>query len=398
MKTTGGKKIIKLGVLVSHPIQYFVPLYRKLATNPNLDLTVLYRTRVGLDESFDPGFGKMLKWDLPLLGGYRCEFLSNKKIVKGFEPVVLKALLAHRFDVMILHGYNSVTNLVALALAKILGTRVLIRGDTRLQQHHFNGVLKKAFKKMIFRLADGFLSIGSLNRDYYLAFGVESERIRFAPFCVDNAFFVIDGYQRLSARQRYRSEIGLPEDAVMVLFSAKLTAQKGATDLIKAFAKIDASVPKAWLVIAGSGSEESRLKALVAELKLSRVLFIGFVNQTSLPNQYAASDIFVLPAAGHEQWGLAVNEAMAAGLPVIVSDQVGAAPDLIQDKGTGIVYPCGDIDALAHALQVLTQFPEVRKDMGNRASALIQAWDVHACADAIAATVVDLHDRSSSNG
>ncbi len=206
---------------------------------------------------------------------------------------------------------------------------------------------------------------GSLNRDYYATFGVEPSRIYFAPFCVDNAFFALDAKRQLLARQRYRSETGLPQDAVVVLFVGKLTARKGAAALIQAYAKIHDHHGEAWLVIAGAGGEESRLKALVAEMGLSRVLFAGFTNQTELPKVYAAADIFVLPAAGHEPWGLVVNEAMAAGLPVIVSDEVGAAPDLVRGKGTGIVYHRGDIDALAQALRVLIQSPGIEEGYGK---------------------------------
>src|SRR5207247_9742522 len=105
----------------------------------------------------------------------------------------------------------------------------------------------------------------------------------------------------------------------------------------------------AELCIAGSGEQSEPLCNLAADLGLEWLVSVAFHNQSELPGLYAASDVFVLPSA-QESWGLVVNEAMAAGLPVIVSDEVGAAPDLVEGKGPGIVFPCGDVSALSEIM------------------------------------------------
>lgn len=378
---------IKVGVLVSHPIQYFVPVYRVLAKNPEIELTVIYRTRVGVDAYHDPGFGQLVKWDIPLLDGYRSRFLSEKTSLSGFEPGVVKELLCRRFDVLIVHGYNSLTNLLAIAIAKLSGTRVIIRGDTRLQRHHLQApVWKRLFKRALFKVFDGFLSIGTLNREYYTAFGAPPARVFFAPFCVNNAAFSLEARAHSIGRQQYRTALGLPEDCLVVMYASKFTARKRPGDLLKAYANLAQLLPNAWLIMAGSGEEEQALKAMVAAFGLERVRFIGFQNQSALPNLYAASDIFVLPSED-EPWGLVVNEVMAAGLPVVVSDEVGAFPDLVQGQGTGIVYPCGDVAALTQAMESLLQSEQKRIEMGARARELIQAWDVNACVSGIVSAV-----------
>lgn len=389
---------IRLGILVSHPIQYFVPVYRELATDPRVDLTVIYRTRVGVDAYHDPGFGQTLKWDIPLLEGYRSEFLSAKTALTGFEPKVVATLLRHRFDVLILHGYDRLTNLMALAVAKIMGTRVIIRGDTRLQRHHIQAPFaKRAFKTMLFKLFDGFLAIGSLNRAYYAALGGAPDRIFFAPFCVDNAAFALGDDQRQLQRQRYRAANGLPDASVVVLYASKFSKRKRPGDLISAFARISQQFPEAWLVIAGSGEEESALRARVAEFGLERVRFVGFQNQSALPALYAASDIFVLPS-DEEPWGLVINEVMAAGLPVIVSDEVGAAPDLVSGAGTGIVYPIGDVEALSKALASLLQSEKLRLDMGAKGRELIRDWGVSACVQGTVTAAVSVMSTNALSG
>ena len=387
---TKQQKTVKLGILVSHPIQYFVPVYRQLAKRSDIELTVIYRTRVGIDAYHDSGFGQTLKWDIPLLDGYSSHFLSSKTVLAGFELGIVKELLSHRFDVMIVHGYNSLTNILAIGIAKLLGTRVIIRGDTRLQRHHQQTPLwKNLFKRLLFKICDGFLTIGSLNRDYYLAFGANPECLFFAPFCVDNSAFSLSAEQHLIQRQQFRKTLSLPENCTVILFASKFIALKKADDLIKAFARLHLSFPEACLIMAGSGEQECVLRTMVKTLCVERVYFIGFQNQSTLPSLYAASDMFVLPSAG-DSWGLVLNEVMASGLPVIVSDEVGAAPDLVCGQCTGIVYPCGDVDALTTALESLLKSEKNRQQMGNKAYKLIQKWDAEVCATKTASAVISV--------
>ncbi len=379
---TEKQKKIKLGVLVTHPIQYFVPVYRELAKAEVIELTVLYRTRVGLDAYHDPGFGQTVKWDIPLLDGYTHKFLSSKNRIDGVQWRVIIELLCYRFDVLLVHGYNSITNIFAIFIAKLIGTKVLMRGDTRIQPDHKIAGLKANIKRALFKCCDGFVTIGSLNCAYYQQHGVSVERLYFAPFCVQNEVFSL----LPDLRQRYRIEVratlNLASDSLIVLFASKLIKRKSTDDLIKAFACIAEAYPAACLVIAGSGDEENSLRQLAASVKNLQVRFIGFQNQSQLPKLYAASDIFVLP--GHlEPWGLVINEVMAAGLPVIVSNEVGAAPDLVEGKETGIVYPWGDVSALASALEKLLQSQMLRIEMGTKARQLIDNWDVANCASGI---------------
>lgn len=388
MRTLATKKRpIKVGVLVSHPIQYFVPVYRALAQNPEITLSVIYRTRTGVDAYHDAGFGRLVKWDIPLLDGYRSQFLSDKTELRSLEPRVVTELLRERFDVLIVHGYNSGTNLLGIAVALLTGARVIIRGDTRLQQHHLRArAWKQFFKRKLFKVFDGFLSIGTLNKEYYASFGAEPDRIFFAPFCVNNASFSVEASGRSIGRQQFRLEFGLPADCVVILFASKLTARKRPADLLAAYANLAQQHPDAWLIMAGSGEQEQTLKTAAAALGLERVRFVGFQNQSALPNLYAASDIFVLPSE-QEPWGLVVNEAMAAGLPVIVSDEVGAAPDLVQGQGTGIVYRCGDVAALTRAMESLLQSAQKRQEMGAKGQELVRAWDVDKCVSGIVSAV-----------
>ena len=374
---------LKLGVLVSHPIQYFVPVYRQLALAKGIELTVLYRTRVGVDEYHDEGFGQTVKWDIPLLGGYQHHFLSNKNKIAGIEWGIVAALLHQRFDAVLIHGYNSATNLLAIFIARIIGTKVLMRGDTRWQEHHQRTGLKSLLKRLLFKCCNGFVSIGTLNRAYYLQHGLPSARIFFAPFCVNNEQFAASPVTKVQARKDIRTALQLQADTEIVLFASKLVKRKRTDDLIRAFATLEGEFPTACLVIAGSGDEQASLQYLSESLRIKQIRFVGFQNQTQLPPLYAATDVFVLPS-DEEPWGLVINEVMAAGVPVIVSNEVGAAPDLVEGKGTGIVYRCGDVDALSQALRLLLGSATMRKQMADSGVQLIESWSVNVCADGIA--------------
>lgn len=375
---------LRLGVLVSHPIQYFAPLFRKLAERPDIDLTVIYRTRLGVDAYHDPGFGRTVQWDVPLLDGYRYEFLSGKTTLRGVEPKIVELLLRERFDVLLVHGYNSVTNLLAIAVAKLAGTKLLLRGDTRLAPHHKAAPpLKRWFKKWLIGHFDGFVAIGSLNGAYYLELGATEDRLFFAPFSVNNTEFALAPDAAAARRSEIRRSLAIPDDAVVVLYASKFTGRKRPKDLVTAFGQLSRKWPKAWLLMVGAGEEMPKLQTFVCDHRIERVRFIGFQNQQALPALYAASDIFVLPSQ-NEPWGLVVNEVMAAGLPVIVTDEVGAAPDLVQGRGTGFVYPCGDIEALMLALSALFSSAEQRHQFGENARQIIRHWDVDICAAGLA--------------
>lgn len=376
---------IKLTVLVTHPIQYYVPVYRELARRQDLDFTVLYQTRVGVDRYFDRGFGRDVEWDIPLLDGYRWRTLSSRTRIGGVQWTVIHALWQRRADVLLLHGYNTATNLLALGMAKLLGTRVLMRGDTRISPHHRSRGLRTWCKRRILNLLDGCVSIGSLNADYYLAMGVPKQKIHFAPFCVDNDAFD-SGARYGTLRADQRAAVDIAPDALVILFAAKLIPRKRAMDLLQAVTQLVSKHPRTVLAIAGSGPEETNLREAAAASG-KHVRFVGFKNQSEMPALLAAADVFVLPAA-NEPWGLAINEAMAAGLPVIVSDDVGAAPDLVAGMHSGVVYPVGDVVQLRDALDALLNSDLLRKSMAEHARSIIQHWNVTACSDGIATAAI----------
>ncbi len=197
------------------------------------------------------------------------------------------------------------------------------------------------------------------------------------PYAVDNSYFS----RRAAAADLdlLGRELNLAPGRAVILFASKLQPRKHADDLLEAYARLCASgaIPPPHLVIAGDGEQRAALELRANELGLGGVRFAGFRNQSELPAFFALADVFVLPSR-HEPWGLIVNEAMAAGCPVIVSDEVGAHADLVTDGVEGFVFPVGDVAALATALERVLSTTQQARRMGEAARRRIASWDFEA--------------------
>lgn len=380
---------LRLAVVTSHPIQYQAPLWRRLSQDPDLDVTVFFCSRQGVTEHIDPEFGVAFKWDVPLLDGYRHRFLGNlapRWIVRGpfhvFNPGIVLELIRRSFDAVLVNGYALATYWMAIAAARAAGIPVLLRGETVLRETTPGRVsaIKRLGLRQLLRRVTVCLPIGTRSADFYRAFGVPSSRMVLAPYAVDNEFFVAEADRWRSRRADVRASLGIPAEAPVVLYAGKLTPRKRPLDLLAAFARLSS---EAWLLVVGDGELLPALQARAAALHVSRVIFTGFKNQLELPAYYAASDVFVLPS-GYEPWGLAVNEAMCVGLPIVTTDRVAAAVDLVKSGDNGEVLPVGDVDALAAALDRLVSDRQRRDAMGRRSAERIRRWGLAEAARGIA--------------
>lgn len=385
----------RLAVLNSHPIQYFAPLYRRLAQEPDIDLTVYYCSRWGVEEYLDPGFGEKVQWDIPLLDGYRYKFLPSigkGSNLKGFfslvNPAIIGEIKRERHDALWIHGHNYVTYNMAIVAAKMFGTALFMRCETTMLLHRSTTkqFLRKPLMTIFYRLFDACLPIGNRNKEFYQFHGVPNKKLFLVPYTVDNQFFHEETGKFQQQRVYLRSELGVSADKPLILFASKLTERKHPDHLLQAFEKIRKQGVDAALAFVGSGTEEAMLKQYVQENQIPDVHFFGFRNQTELPKFYAIADIFVLPSA-NEPWGLVVNEVMAAGLPVLTSDDVGSAADLVHEGDNGFTFPVGEIDRISEQLQTLISNDDLRKRMGENSWNIIKDWDFNKCVEGICAAL-----------
>ncbi len=393
---------VRVAHLVSHPIQYFAPLYRELAGRAEIDLTVYFYSDATAREFRDAGFGRTLTWDRPLLEGYRYRLLPSAsrtdisgKFIKNPNWDIVRDVMSGGYDVAWVHGYAHLTTWLAAAAARSRGTRLLIRDEQTLL--HGRPAHKRALKEVALRAlysqASG-LYIGEQNKRYFRHYGMPEERLYPARYCVDNEFFRAKAAELAPRRSELRASFGITDDAPVVLFSGKLIDKKQPLMIVEAFARVRAGQP-CWLLIAGDGQLRGDVEAAIARLQAPGVRLAGFLNQTELPAAYVASDIFVLPSKLHETWGLVVNEAMNFGLPVIVSDKVGCGEDLVERGGNGFIVRHDSVDELADAIATLLADRDMRERFGARSRQIIERYGIEACADGIVAACVGVTGREA---
>ena len=396
-------KRFRIACLSTHPIQYHAPLFRILAKHPALDPMVYFLT--SLDGGFDPGFGVRVKWDVPLLEGYPHEFIpclgrqSGLTFWRPWTYGLSRRLRAGRYEALLIHGYAHRALLWAIVAARMAGIHVLLRGDSQLAaepRDKLRLAVKRKLLPKLFAFISSFPASGTLNREYYLRYGVPAERIFPMPFAVDNAYFR-DGAERAShSREQLRAELGLEKSRPVILYASKLQAHKRPGDLIEAYAELAsrfAGRPHAYLLFVGDGEQRRALEMRAGEVARESIRFLGFRNQSELPALFDLADVFVLTSE-FEPWGLIVNEVMNAGRPVIVSDRVGAAPDLIEEGVNGFTYPVGDVAALADRIGRVLTDPATTDAMGRASQKKIADFSFEKNADMLVVALDELRSRN----
>jgi glycosyltransferase involved in cell wall biosynthesis len=382
-------------IIASHPVQYESPILRLLEQDTRVESEVAYCSLQGAEAGIDPDFGVEVKWDIPLLDGYKWSLIRNRswapRIGSFFGLLntgIWSKIRRGNFDaVVILTGYVYATFWIAVIAAKLSGVPVLFGTDaTSLQPRdgkRWKIAIKKRLLPAIFRLADIVIIPSEAGRQFILRMGISDSRIVLTPFVVDNAWW----RQRASEvnRSEVRRQWGIPEDALVVLFCAKLQPWKRPDDVLRAFAK--ANVAGTYLVFAGDGSMRAGLEAEAKELGISeRTRFLGFVNQTGLPPVYRSADLFAMPSE-YDPCPVVVCEAMLCGCPVILSDEVRGRFDLVNEGRTGFIYPCGNVDAMAKTLAAILSDRAKLAELSRAAVARMETWSPRDHVDALVMAV-----------
>lgn len=374
--------MVRLAVVVSHPIQYYAPWFRELSQQESLYLKVFYLWTFGVSSQLDRGFGQSLRWDVPLLEGYSYVFIPNKSRDAGTHhfsgldnPTLVPEILNWRPDAVLVFGYTFRSHLSLLLNPSLWRVPFILRGDS----HHLasSSGLKvftgRLLRRILFRRFAAGLPVGQVNFSWMERSGIPRHRLFLTPHAVDNARFQATAPEAQVAASQLRENLGIPRHAPVVLFAGKFEVKKRPLDLLDAFANLRHST--AVLFFVGAGPLESELKHRASCLRSGRVIFQGFQNQSAMPITYALADLVVLPSFGPgETWGLCINEAMNLAKPVIVSSHVGCGVDLVIPSQTGWMFPAGDSEALRAALADALSDPERLKRMGVAARAHINRY------------------------
>lgn len=356
---------------------YHAPLYRRLSAYSDIDFQVVFLSDAGI-RPHDAGFGHPVAWDAEMLNGYRYQFLpraSRSELGGGFfedwDSAILRCLRDIDPDVVWLHGYNNSVLFAAAIYGLVTGRRVVIREEQTLLSSRppWKRLLKRILLPILFRRVTA-LCIGTLNREWFLHYGVSPSSCFLAPYAVDIGFFE---QQLIAARTGDPlGHFGLQDSTPVFLCVSRLIPKKRVDLVIQAFLRLDKGC--AQLLIIGSGPLEAGLRESIPAERQTEVRFAGFLSQGEIAYAYAAASCFVLFSDVDETWGLVVNEAMCAGLPVIVSDRVGAGADLVRDGWNGLRLPAGDVDRLCGALQQIVSNPSAAIVWGRRGRDLVRLW------------------------
>ena len=335
----------KLAIITSHPIQYNAPLFELIAQEPDIELMVFYTWGEScLGEKYDPDFGKVIEWDIPLLDGYAYTFVKNTSSDSGshhfkgiINPSLNQEIEAWNPDVVWVWGWAFDSHLKAMRHFKGK-IPVWFRGDSTLLDEpkgfSFKKMIRRIFLTWVYRHVDKAFYVGTHNKAYYKMHGLKESQLVLAPHAVDNNRFSDESGEKTTRALEWRKELGFSESDFVILFAGKFEPKKNPRFMLELAKVIDTAGVK--FLIVGNGILESELKALTRND--SRFVFLDFQNQSQMPILYRVADFFVLPSLGPgETWGLVINEALATGTKVLASECSGGAVDLINDHN-GLVF------------------------------------------------------------
>ncbi|QQS11748.1 MAG: glycosyltransferase family 4 protein [Rhodospirillales bacterium] len=389
------RKRYRLACLVTHPIQYQAPLFRRIAADPEIAFKAFFATDFSARDYVDPEFGQSIAWDVPLLDGYESEVLPRLPgsgypgdtyfdAWRPFSTGLRSRLRAGGFDALWVHGYARAPHVWAMMAARMAGAKVLLRDETSDAGRPRAGA-RQVVKRLLFRgidpLVDAYLTIGTANEEHLERLGVDRRKFFRMGYAVDNLWFRARMDEAAATRESLRAELDVAPGRPIALYAAKLIDRKAPLDLVEAFARaVDGAADGAGpaLLMAGDGDLRPAVEARIAALGVGeRIRLLGFQSQRRLAALYDLCDVFALPSE-RETWGLVVNEVMNAGRAVVASDRVGAARDLVRHGVTGYVHPHGDVEALAARLRDCFADPARLAEMGRAGRAVIEAWDFEA--------------------
>ena len=358
--------------ILTHPIQYQSPLIKFL--NKKININVAYRSNISLTKFYDKDFHKKLMLKNNLLNGYKYVFLkylgSNRVTnYKPFTTEFIRNIFLNNSKIIWLHGITIWYNLIIIFLAKLFKKKVFVRCEI----NHLNNknLIKLFFKKIFYKFIDNFidcyLSIGSENKKAYIEYGINPKKIFSVPYVVDNSFFFIKKKKK--------------QKKLKILFAGKLIYRKGCDILLRSIYLLNKN-PKfknfTEIIIVGDGILKNSLINFTTENNLNNVKFVGFKDQNKIKNYYKQSNLFVIPSR-EENWGLTINEAMAAKNAIISSNNVCSSKDLVKNNYNGYIFKSGDHKDLSQKILKIFNNKSLLYKFSNNSAKIISKWSFNQC-------------------
>jgi len=372
-------KKLKLYYFAPHPVQYHMGIYQELSKLDNIDFKVIYEDNIGVKPVYVKEFKKEIKWDIDLLDGYPFEFMKNFSFnsMGGFFSRVnfglFKKFFKYNPDIIIFAGYVTFSDWLVLFLSKLTSTKIIFRGEVTLRGNEgksFKSKLKEKFLRWWIKRCDVVMYSCSGNKEYWKYYGVSEDKMLPIPCAVDNDFFRNEREKYIGKENDIKKELEITEDDLVILFSARFTTRKKPLDLLKAIKSIEHS--DITVLFVGDGPERKNMEKFVKENNL-KAKFVGFKNLAEIPKYYSIADIDIV-ISDYDPSPKAMNEAMNFELPIIVTDIVGTAYDLVKDGENGFIVNVGDIDTIAQKIDFLNKNRDIIKQMGKKSLEIVDEW------------------------
>jgi 1,2-diacylglycerol 3-alpha-glucosyltransferase len=359
---------------------YRIPVFNALARRRELDLHVIFLAETDETARLWKVYRDEIRFSYEVLPSWRRRVgKTNVLVNKGVRSALCKA----RPQVIICGGYNYLASWQALWWARRRQVEFILWSESNRHDARSGGFWVESLKRSFLRRCDGFVVPGQASRDYLRMLGSGGKTIVTAPNAVDNDLFASEAGKARSFATEFRKKLDLPER--FFLFVGRLVPEKGVFDLLLAYARLNHEVRKdIGLVFAGDGVSKDELIRRSKQVDAGRICFPGFAQRENLAGIYGMAAALILPTHS-DPWGLVVNEAMACGLPVIVTKVAGCSVDLVEDGWNGYLVTEKNIEELSAAMNSVARGCKLNELMGGRAVRRIQSYSPEACASGLAA-------------
>jgi glycosyltransferase involved in cell wall biosynthesis len=378
-----------LKVLLLHNIMapYRFPLFRALAGRPGIDLTVWFMSRSAKNRRWAAAKDgrEQLGFNYSVLPAIELRHFTRDLFTYIVNPTFPGMYARHRYDVLIAAGWLDFACQVGFTFSKLMRRKFILWSESTPNELSWRRTVAVPLVKTMVSGADACIAVGSRSKQYLEMLGARPPDIFTAYSTVDIAHFELVSSRARLTRDQRKEALGIKRRQV-VLYCGQFIERKGIRDLVDAFAIVKREFEDVALLLVGYGPLQADLEWRVRELGLADVHFVGHAEVDEIPALYALGDIFVLPST-EETWGLVVNEAMACGLPVVVTDAVGSGPDLVEQGANGFVVQARNVEALANRVGELLRGPSLIAAFSRRSSELIHRFTPESAADQFAEAI-----------
>jgi glycosyltransferase involved in cell wall biosynthesis len=362
---------------------YRIPVFNALARRDGVDLHVIFLAETDKAVRQWHIYTDDIRFSYEVLPSWRWRAGKHSLLVnRGLWP----ALKAACPQAIVCGGYNYPASWGSLWWARRHNVLFVLWTESNQRDQRSGRAGVERLKRYFVKSCNAFVVPGKSSLAYLRTLGVSEQVIFTAPNAVDNTFFATQAENARCHPAACREKLGLPRR--FILFVGRLIPEKGVFDLLEGYAKLESGLrSEVGLVFAGDGVSREELAQQAKRISPGTVCFPGFAQREDLADLYALAETLILPTHS-DPWGLVVNEAMACGLPIIVSSVAGCSADLVEDGWNGYVVPPRDSEKLSVAIDSLVRQPELKQQMSARSLERIRNYSPEACADGLAAAAI----------